>query len=239
MGGLEVLALAVVEIEEEIVFQDVVAWGETEFAGGLIDGVAGAFEFDESTDGGFVEIDEEAAGPTEAGGETVRGAVLFVAEPATQAEAFKDFLEGGGLREDHFDFLADLVAAIEGRGCGADGELLGRAFEGEEGARRGFSGGGLLPFWGGRFGADAEELAVLGEPAVGGIEDDVVLVDARRDGFGANLFKEAEKGFGAGDVEFDFSFAGHEEIVVEEGDARRAKGIGRSRAALQKKAEFG
>ena len=230
VGGLEVLALAVVEIKEEIIFEDVVVGGEAEFAGGLINGVAGAFQLDESADGGFIEVNEEVAGPAEAGGQTIGGAVLFVAEPATEAEAFKNPLEGGGVGEDHFDFLANLVAAIEARGGGADGELLGRAFEGEKGAGRGLSGGGLLPCRGRSFGTDAEELAVLGEPAVRGIEDDVVFVDARGGGFGAQFLEKAKKGFGAGDAELDFGFAGHKEIVVEVGRRRyeisRGKGAG-------------
>ena len=102
MGGLEAAALAVVEVENEVVFQDVIGRGEAEFAGGLIDGGAGAFEFDEGADGGFVVVDDKIPGPFQAGRETVGGAVLFVAEPAAQAEAFEDFLEGVGVGEDGF-----------------------------------------------------------------------------------------------------------------------------------------
>lgn len=239
VGGLEILALAVVEIEEQIVFEDVVVGREAEFAGGLVDGVAGAFELDESADGGFVEVDEEVAGPTEAGGQAIGATVLFVTEPATEAEAFKDSLEGGRVGEDHLDFLADLVAPVVGRGGGTNGELLGWAFEGEEGTGRGFSGGGFFPFRGGGFGADAEELAMLGEPTVGSIEDDVVLMDARGGGFGAEFLKLAKKGFGARDAELDFSFAGHEEIVREEAGRGERGAVWANRAALQKRAKFG
>ena len=59
----------------------------------------------------------------------------------------------------------------------------------------------LSPFRGagaGRFGADAEELAVFGEAAVGGVEDEIEFVDARRDGLSAELGESAEKGFGIG-----------------------------------------
>jgi len=80
---LNIAALTVVEIEDQVVFQDVVGGGEAEFARGLIDGGTGAFEFDESADGGFVEVDEEPLGPFEAGGKAVGSAVLFIAEPAT------------------------------------------------------------------------------------------------------------------------------------------------------------
>ena len=87
-----------------------------------------------------------------AGGEFVGGAVLFVAKPAFEAEPFEDFLEGGGVGEDDFDFFADLVAAV---GKISDSELLGRRLEGEDDAGSGFP-GGLLPFCvgSGGFGAD-------------------------------------------------------------------------------------
>ena len=57
---------------------------------------------------------------------------------------------------------------------------------------------------------------MLGEAAVGSVEDEVVLMDAGGDGFGAEFFQEAEEGFGVGDAELDFGFAGHEGIVMEE-----------------------
>jgi hypothetical protein len=221
VGGLNILAFAVVEIEKEIVFEDVVVWREAEFAGSLVDRVAGTFELDERADGGFVEVDEEIAGPVEAGGQTVRSAVFFVAEPAAEAETFEDSLEGGGVGEDHFDFLADFVAAIGRRSGGSDGEFLGRALEGEQDAGREFSRGGFFPSRGGCFGADAEELAVLGESAVRGVKDDVVLVDARGDRFGAESLEKTKERFGTGNAEFDFGFAGHEEIVVEEWEKSR------------------
>ena len=138
MRGLEVLALAVVEVEDEVVLEDIVGGGKAEFAGGLVDGVAGAFELDEGADRSFVEVDEKVFGPFEAGGEAVGGAVLFVAEPAAEAKTFKDSLEGGAVSEDGFEFLADLVATVGGRSGRADGEFLGRALEGEEDPGRGF-----------------------------------------------------------------------------------------------------
>jgi len=180
------LALAVVDVEEEVVFKDVVAGGEVEEMGGLVDGVGWTFEFDEGADGGFVEVDEEILSPFEAGGKTERGAELFVAEPAAETETFEDSLEGGGVGEDGLEFLTDFVTAI-GRGSGgADGELFGRGFECEDDVGGRFFGGGLLPCW--SFRADAEKLAVLGEAAVGSVEEQVVLVDSRRDGFGAEFF---------------------------------------------------
>jgi hypothetical protein len=218
VGGLEALTLAVVEVEDEVVLEDVVVGGKAKFTGGLVDGVAGAFKFDESANGGFVEVDEEIFGPLEAGGKTEGGAVLFIAEPAAQAEAFKDFLEGGGLGDDHFNFFADLVAAVGRRSGGTDGELFGRAFEGEENAGGGFFGGELLPCRGEGFSADAEELAVLGETTFGSVEDEVVLVDARGDGVSAEFLQKTEEGFGVGDSKFDFGFARHRLIVREEAE---------------------
>jgi hypothetical protein len=131
VSGLNILALAVVEIEKEIVFEDVVVWREAEFAGSLIDRGAGTFELDERADGGFVEVDEEIVGPAETGRQTVGSAVFFVTEPPAEAETLEDSLEGGGVGEDHFDFLTDFVAAVGRRSGGADGQFLGRAFEGE------------------------------------------------------------------------------------------------------------
>jgi hypothetical protein len=64
-------------------------------------------------------------------------------------------------------------------------------------------------------------LAVLGESAVRGVKDDVVLVDARGDRFGAESLEKTKERFGTGNAEFDFGFAGHEEIVVEEWEKSR------------------
>lgn len=181
------LALAVVDVKNEVVLDDVIAGGEAELMGGLIDGLTGAFEFDVGADGGFIEVDDEVLGPLEAGGETVSCAELFITEPAAESEAFKDFLEHGSVGEDGFELLADFVTAVGGSGGGADGEFLGRALKGEEKTGRGFSGGALLPCrsWG--FRAYAEELTVLGEPAVGSVEDEVVLMDAREAGLAPSL----------------------------------------------------
>lgn len=64
----------------------------------------------------------------------------------------------------------------------------------------------------GSFGTNAQELAVLGEPTVGSVEDEIHFVDAagtERDGFGAEAFEMAEQGFGVSNGEFNFGFAGH------------------------------
>ena len=61
---------------------------------------------------------------------------------------------------------------------------------------------------------------MLGESAVGSVEDKVVLVDASGDRLGTEFLETTEKGFGIGDRELDFDFAGHEEIVREEGEKR-------------------
>ena len=235
MGGLEALAFAVVEVEDEIVFGDEVAGVEAEEDGGLVDGGVRAFEFDVGADGGFVVVDEEIGSPFVFGGEFVGRAEFFVAEPAAETESFKDFLEHGGVVEDGFEFFAHFVAAVVRRDSGgADGELLGGRFKGEEMALR----GGLLPFrfctktranreigvpgfrCGGGFGADAEKLAMLRKAAVGSVEEKVVFVDARRDGFGAEFCQRAEKGLGVGDAELDLDFSRHGGIVREEVGSR-------------------
>ena len=61
---------------------------------------------------------------------------------------------------------------------------------------------------------------MLGESAVGSVEDKVVLVDASGNRLGTEFLETTEKGFGAGDRELDFDFAGHEMIVREEGEKR-------------------
>ena len=213
IGRLEVPVLAVVQVKDKVVFENVIVRGEAEFAGGLIDGVGRAFELDEGADGSFVEIDQEALGPGEVRRETIRGAIFLVAEPALEAEALEDSLEGGGIGEDDFDFFADFVAAVVGSAGGADGEFFGWGFEGEDGAKGGFS-PRLLPCRGRGFGANAEELTVLGEAAVGSVEDDVVFVDAGGDRLGAEFFESAEEGFGVRKTEFDFGFTGHGAIVA-------------------------
>ena len=123
MGGLEALSFAIVDIEDEIIFEDVVVVGVAEGLGRAIDSVGRTFEFDEGADGGFVEVDDQVLSPFVAGGESKGGAVLFVAEPAFEAKPFKDFLERGGIGKNDFDFFADLVAAVR-KVC--DGQLFGR-----------------------------------------------------------------------------------------------------------------
>jgi hypothetical protein len=215
VGRLDVAAAAVLEIEDKVVFEDVVGAVVAEFMCGLINGGARALEFDKGADRGFVEVDEKVLGPFEAGGETKRRTELFVAEPAFEAEPLEDFLEGVGIGEDKFDFFADLMTAVRRRGGGADSELVRGAFESEEGAdgglfRAGVARGGLRSE---RFGADAEELAVLSEAAVGGVEDEVEFVSPGRDRLGPELFEGAEERLGVVDFELDLSLARHGLIV--------------------------
>jgi hypothetical protein len=211
VGGREVLALAVVEVEDQVVFGDEVTGVEAEKPGCLVDGVVRAFELDEGTDGGFVVIDEQVFSPFVAGRKFVGGAEFFVAEPAAEAETFEDFFEGVGIGEDSFQFFADFVAAM-GWGSGWDyGELFGRRFECEEVTDGGLFGGRLVPFCGsGRgLGTDAQELAVLGETAVGGVEEEVEFVDTKGGGLGAEFGEHAEEGFGVEDAELDFDLGRH------------------------------
>jgi hypothetical protein len=120
----------------------------------------------------------------------------------------------------HFEFFADLVTAVGRRSGGTNGELLGGRFEGEEMAGDGFC-GALLPCRGVGLGADAEKLAVLGESAVGSVEEEIVFVVAGISGFGPEFDKLAEEGFGVGEAEFDFDFLGHGLIVKEEEEGLR------------------
>ncbi len=85
VAGRDVATTAIVEIEDEIVFEDEILGGVTEFPRGAVDGVARAFEFDEGANGGFIEFNEKILGPGVARGEFVRGAEFFVAEPAAEA----------------------------------------------------------------------------------------------------------------------------------------------------------
>lgn len=52
---------------------------------------------------------------------------------------------------------------------------------------------------------------MFGQASIRSVEEEVVLVDARRDGRGAELVEETEKRFGIGDREFDFDFGRHGE----------------------------
>lgn len=211
VGRLEVLAFAVVEIEDKVVLSDEVAGEEAEEAGGLINCVVGTLQFDEGSDGGLIVIDQEVFGPFEAGWEFVGCAEFFIAEPAAQAKAFEDLLKGGGIGEGSFEFFADLVAAVGRRSGGTDSELFGWRFEGEEVTFRGLLRRGLPgSSSGGRcLGANAKELTVFGEATVGGVEDEVDLVDAREGGFGAEFCKSPKEGLGVGDAELDFDFVRH------------------------------
>jgi hypothetical protein len=57
VGGTEILALAVVQIQDEVVLGDEIARMKTEKARGLINGSVRAFQFDEGADGSLVVID--------------------------------------------------------------------------------------------------------------------------------------------------------------------------------------
>lgn len=50
---------------------------------------------------------------------------------------------------------------------------------------------------------------MLGEAAVGGVEDEVVLVNARGRRFGAKFLERAKEGFGVVNGKLDFDFARH------------------------------
>jgi hypothetical protein len=138
------------------------------------------------------------------GGEFVGGTEFLIAEPAAEAQAFKDLLKCRRIVEDELDFFANLVVTVRWRSGSAYGEPVGRGFESEEGARSG------IPLGGGwSLGADAQELPMLGESAIGGIEDEIQFVSAGDRGLGAEFGEEAEKGFGAVDFKLDFCFARH------------------------------
>src|SRR5215471_18948867 len=114
-----------------------------------------------------------------AGWKDVGGAKFFVAEPAAQAQAFEDFLQRCAIGKLGFDLFADFVAAVSASIVVevADCELFWGRFKSEEGARGRF---GLGSFFagGGGFRSNAEQLAVFGESAVGGIEEEIHFVDA-------------------------------------------------------------
>jgi hypothetical protein len=222
VGGLEVLAFAVVQVENQVVFDDEVAGMEAEEARGLVDGLMGAFELDKGSDGSFVEVDEQILGPSITGRKFVGSAEFLVAEPPAEAEAFEDFGERGGVGEDGFEFFADFMAALGRRCRGTDGELFGRGFEGEEVALDAFV-GRFLAFCGrfsataveigvpcgGRFGTDAKELAMFREAAVRRVEEEIPFVNARRDRLGSDFGERAEERFAVQDTQLDFDFRWH------------------------------
>jgi hypothetical protein len=212
-------ATTVVKVENEIVFEDEILDGIAQFTCRTVDGIAGAFELDKGADGSFVELDEEALGPRVAGGEFVGGTEFLIAKPASEPEAFKDSLKRRSIAEDHLDFFANLVVTVRwGRG-GSDGELFGWGFEGEQGPRS-----GILLCEGRSLGADAQELTVLGESAIGGVEDHIQFVsagDARR---GADFGEKAKEGFGVIDFELDFCFARHGEKITGRRDGEKERG---------------
>ena len=197
-------AAAVVQVEDQVIFKDEVLDGVAEFAGGAVDGVAGTFEFDEGADRSFVELDEETLSPGVAGGKFVGGAEFFVTEPAAESEAFKDFLESRGVRENELDFFADFVVAFSGSGGRTDGQLVRGGFEGEQGARRRFLAGGDSDL-----GTDAEELTMLGEATIGGVEDEIEFMGARNGRLRAKLGETPKESFVVVDFELDFGFARH------------------------------
>ena len=209
MARLLAPSAALFEVEGEIVFEDVVAFGFEELLRCAVDGLGGPFELKERADGRLVEFEEEALGPIRTSRKAVRRAVFFVTEPAGHTEAFEDLGECGGVRDLEFEFVADLVTAArfgfrQVRGGGR------RALEGKDGAGRPISFGSGISAW--RFGAHAEELTVFREATLGRVEDDVLFVDAAtvgRDRASPQALEDALQRFSVAHWQFDFSFARH------------------------------
>lgn len=227
------MAFAVVEVEDKIVLGNEVARRKAQGPGGLVDGRARAFQFDKGADRRFIVIEDQAVSPFETGGKAEGGAELFVAEPTLEAKPLEDSLKGRGVGQDEFDFLADLVASVLRWASGADGELFRWGLEGEEGTRGRFLSGRLLPCGGRGFGADAEELTVLGKAAVRGIEEEVVLVDPGAGRFDTELFEGSEEGRGVVKTDLDFGFARHAGKRISDIERRIAGGHGKQRGGLR------
>ncbi len=128
----------------EVALGDVLGARVAEFAGRAINGIGGAFEFDEGANRSFVELDEEFPGPGLPWRKLKGGAEFFVAKPAAQAEGFEDAASRDGIGNFGFDFFAGLVARIwarrSGRGMrGSRGNWRGGfcgSLGGEDGACR-------------------------------------------------------------------------------------------------------
>lgn len=123
---------------------------------------------------GLVEVEVKAGNAWKA----VGGAEFFVAEPRSEAEAEKEAFEAGSIGEAKLDLLSDFVAGMPA------GELRKQAFVSEK-ARE-----GRLPYprnpahgargCGGKFCADAEDGAAMGEFAGWSVEESVALENGER-----------------------------------------------------------
>ncbi len=118
------------------------------------------------------------------------------------------------------------MPAVGGRGGGANGELVGRGFESEEGTRSRF-----LPGVGGSFGADSEELAVLGQTAIGGIEMRFNSWVRGMEGLAPSLERARRKDLGLSILSLISVSRDMRRRLQEAGEERKSRGNGSTHTA--------
>jgi hypothetical protein len=183
----------------------IIARGVAKSAGGAIDGAGVAFEFEECTGGGLVEVESELREP-------IGRSIFLVAEAGAETERAQDLVPAGWWIPDH-DFPFELFF-VSPR---ADGARASRGF-GFGGQDRSGGGGARVPTLGGRrsiesssagcrdFYSDAQQGAAATEVGIGCVVECVPFEDTTFVG-GAEAVELAVHLLPVEDAQLHFDFA--------------------------------
>src|SRR5260370_24031267 len=83
------LAAAVFHVQAEVVLQDIVVFRKAQLLGRSIDRCGGPLQFHKRSDGGFVEVNQEALGPVFRMRQAENGAGLFITETAAPTQSLQ------------------------------------------------------------------------------------------------------------------------------------------------------
>src|SRR5579883_2106578 len=101
---------AVLQVKHQIVLQNVIALGKSQFPGSPVNRLRGALEFNKRPYRRLVQLDQQSPAPLFLGRERECGSVAFIPEPTGQPQAFKNLRQAGPVGHPHFHFLSDTVS---------------------------------------------------------------------------------------------------------------------------------
>src|SRR5579883_2823726 len=101
---------AVLQVKHQIVLQNVIALGKSQFPGSPVNRLRGALEFNKRPYRRLVQLDQESLAPLLLGRERECGSVAFIPEPTDQPQAFKNLRQAGPVGHPDFHFFSDTVS---------------------------------------------------------------------------------------------------------------------------------
>lgn len=110
--GLRAFFPAIFHVQNQIVLQNVVGLRVSKLVRSAIDCLGRPFQLRKRPDGGFIQFDQQPSRPGFRSGQSERGAVFLVAEPAPHPQPFEDFRQRPGLGNLQLNFFSDFVLAV-------------------------------------------------------------------------------------------------------------------------------